>query len=1051
MIDGALAQHRGQRQQQQRDAALVDSLFCTAPSLPQPDHHHLLHPFVLVPDHRTAKVSPSLSLLPAPNSAAASAGKHQLQPHWPAGAAGLGLAAVGNVSPRTASAGANITTSTVSSTTANLTIHSASRGIASASASPPSSPSPPSSRSHLPRSRKNRLAAAMPGRPAKRSADATGPGDDDGSASGLSSRNGGRLKLPRTDRGPEDFSSVVKSRLQSYTRTGQACDRCKVRKIKCDALPDGCSHCINLNLECNVTDRVSGRTERRGYLQELEREKNGMLARIGDLEKLLRDRGVEIESWQGDSWAQYHPDDVGNAVPGAALSDNWSKPGSLMAKNHSPKPPPPPPFTPKFPRSQWESRPEQNHIGVGPDNAPLSSIRGTRLSLLGTTIDTTSFDLPDMDEPGDDARPSAPLYNKSIQAFLQSSMGRNPPLRVDLPPREEAFTYAEWYFMAVGIFLPVLHKPSFMRLLTRIYDEPDFEPSIPDLVIVHMVFATMYFHCGVRNSQQADERNNLNELSNRHYHFALSKIYDLLSCQELVAVQALALIASHTRAFPKPGCGSILASMALHRAVELNLHRSSKRPGEGTDLQNELRKRTWWVILTVVVAITGRRGCPLPVNVQDFDTDFPSPIADELLSDQGVDMSRTMPCQYQVGLVGMKIIPIFMEMYANIYSVRRDAENYLSVVNALEKQLQVWEDQLPESLRIHESGGLENASIPAIYARAFALELRLCLRHPSVAMTTDRKMMADNTRICEETAREFLECMKQLYKSKSLDTTWYQMSVYGVCIFSMLVAHWERRFETTPDKVAHLREEMQSWMTVLNETSLLLGCGPGISNQISQIIERTIGWIEHDMRRKDSEKSPPPAPAPVKQEDQTPTPVYQANRASAGVLNGTPQVGGQRKGYYQGSGLNGQAPYPTLAYGDPPRSNAAASTYQSEPAMFYSTAPAAAAVPDGSAQPNPLAGFASQPPQHIPTQAPADIMWQAGRGNTWHDWTAAIADSQERYSASALLTLGNPGRGSGASGVLADGTVGQAAGDMGMVPPGAQWPLIMFDHHATQG
>lgn len=338
-----------------------------------------------------------------------------------------------------------------------------------------------------------------------------------------------------------------------------------------------------------------------------------------------------------------------------------------------------------------------------------------------------------------------------------------------------------------------------------------------------MIFAAMYFHCGVRNAQQADQRNNFNDMSNRHYHFALSKIYDLLACQELVAVQALALIASHTRAFPKPGCGSIVASMALHRALELNLHRSSKKPGEGTDLQNELRKRTWWVILTVVVAITGRRGCPLPVSVQDFDTEFPAAIADELLSDQGVDTSRTLPCPYQVGLVGMKIIPLFMEMYANVYSVRRDAQNYVGIVNALEKQLQEWQDQLPDSLRLNESEGLENASIPAIYARTFSLEFRLCLRHPSVAMTTDRKMMADNTRICEETAREILECMQQLYRSKSLDTTWYQMSVYGVCIFSMLVAHWERRFKTTPDKVAQLREEMQNWMTILNETSLLLG------------------------------------------------------------------------------------------------------------------------------------------------------------------------------------------------------------------------------------
>ena len=38
-----------------------------------------------------------------------------------------------------------------------------------------------------------------------------------------------KVKLARLERGPEDFSNVVKNKLQSYTRTGQACDRCKVR------------------------------------------------------------------------------------------------------------------------------------------------------------------------------------------------------------------------------------------------------------------------------------------------------------------------------------------------------------------------------------------------------------------------------------------------------------------------------------------------------------------------------------------------------------------------------------------------------------------------------------------------------------------------------------------------------------------------------------------------------------------------------------------------------------------------------------------------------
>lgn len=40
-----------------------------------------------------------------------------------------------------------------------------------------------------------------------------------------------KSKLPRLEKPTEDFSSVVKSKLQTYTRTGQACDRCKVRWV----------------------------------------------------------------------------------------------------------------------------------------------------------------------------------------------------------------------------------------------------------------------------------------------------------------------------------------------------------------------------------------------------------------------------------------------------------------------------------------------------------------------------------------------------------------------------------------------------------------------------------------------------------------------------------------------------------------------------------------------------------------------------------------------------------------------------------------------------
>ncbi|KAK2025974.1 hypothetical protein LX32DRAFT_642218 [Colletotrichum zoysiae] len=35
------------------------------------------------------------------------------------------------------------------------------------------------------------------------------------------------VKLPRLEKEPEEFLQIVKTKLQSNSRTGQACDRCK--------------------------------------------------------------------------------------------------------------------------------------------------------------------------------------------------------------------------------------------------------------------------------------------------------------------------------------------------------------------------------------------------------------------------------------------------------------------------------------------------------------------------------------------------------------------------------------------------------------------------------------------------------------------------------------------------------------------------------------------------------------------------------------------------------------------------------------------------------
>jgi hypothetical protein len=196
-----------------------------------------------------------------------------------------------------------------------------------------------------------------------------------------------------------------------------------------------------------------------------------MLDHIRGLEKLLQNQGVEFRPWDGSSSATAYPansfDNMGNPVNSG---EPWRQVGSVWVKGDAAESKPPSAIT-RY--SLLESRPSDNYLGVSSDNAPLSSIKGTTLSILGTTIDIASFDAPDMDEPPVGTPIRSPLYNKSVMAFLQSVLNINPPLdNVELPSRADAFTYAEWYFLMVSPFLPILHQPSFFQLVSILRPGP---------------------------------------------------------------------------------------------------------------------------------------------------------------------------------------------------------------------------------------------------------------------------------------------------------------------------------------------------------------------------------------------------------------------------------------------------------------------------------------------------------------------------------------------------------------------------------------------------
>ena len=209
-----------------------------------------------------------------------------------------------------------------------------------------------------------------------------------------------------------------------------------------------------------TTDRITGVATRRGHVEALQRENDDLRRRIQELERRpQQQQGGDVKSTN-----EYRRGETGYDYQQQS-TPTWNATNSYPPQRSKSNTPPQETILTRALDSLRTGICGSNYLGVSPGNSNLSAINGTALTILGMEIDIADFDSSDMDEPKDGTT-SAALYNKSYQSFLQTALNINPrKSKVDLPDRELAFQYADWYFLALNPYTPVLHKPTHMALV----------------------------------------------------------------------------------------------------------------------------------------------------------------------------------------------------------------------------------------------------------------------------------------------------------------------------------------------------------------------------------------------------------------------------------------------------------------------------------------------------------------------------------------------------------------------------------------------------------
>lgn len=300
-----------------------------------------------------------------------------------------------------------------------------------------------------------------------------------------------------------------------------------------------------------------------------------------------------------------------------------------------------------------------------------------------------------------------------------------------------------------------------------------------------------------------------------------------MASHTLADVQALTLIGTHLRNFPKPGACWMIVSIVLNMAVEIGLHRSTRRWASTAQrpnaLENEIRKRVFWALLTLLVSTSGHLGRPLALRSEDWDVEMPESIDDEFLAEDYIDLSKSGQCRFPVGHQGFRVIPIVVDLYNNIYAIKRSPQTYVDTIHALEKRLQEWKEQWPPEVKRQSASENELGHSHAQYLEICPLQMRLLLRHPSLSLTSNVGFNRENLTICLEVSKQMLFHVRQLQKYRSLDGTWQTAAIYILAISTTLFAHWERKDQIDASAMATLKEEMAAWLSVIGDVAQLMG------------------------------------------------------------------------------------------------------------------------------------------------------------------------------------------------------------------------------------
>ncbi|RDL35818.1 Zn2 DNA-binding protein [Venustampulla echinocandica] len=496
------------------------------------------------------------------------------------------------------------------------------------------------------------------------------------------------------DGGSGGGSGTGKATVSSNFRNVSACNRCRLRKNRCDQQLPSCASCEKAGTRCVGYDPITKREIPRSYVFYLE-------ARIGYLEKVLQDSNIPFAAADVlNHGVKPAPDPSIIQTPsddGRRASYNGHDTSTISHKDspHNIA------GTKKEEESEKLDKLEKLISNVGgvsaqgaSDSRYLGSASGISFARVVFAAVKSSVSGTGSDKSG--TKPSRlPVSNKGTAAGGTSmrdsffGLHTKPTIKqAPFPSKDLGRRLVEFYFEYANPQIPILHRGEFMKMFELAYTDVDSRVRTPrELYMLNIVFA---IGSGIflEDSGSRETKHEGNEERKNHglgrqcqpeeYHAsAIVHLEECLSSPATVdrpdgfgggleELQAVLLLAGFALLRPvAPGLWYIIG-VAVRLAVDLGLHYedgkdvddgleeglSGDMKGDSSDsIQQQkeratrqrgrrewvrdFRRRLWWCTYSLDRLVSTCVGRPFGITDQVVTTEFPSLLDDKYITPAG--------------------------------------------------------------------------------------------------------------------------------------------------------------------------------------------------------------------------------------------------------------------------------------------------------------------------------------------------------------------------------------------------------------------------------